>query len=275
MAIIHTPFHHDEPEGDDDFFDGILESPFSDEHSSGEEHGLREGLHCMSNLDGLSRLPSDFADFIMYDGPYFISKPGQSNTTGYKGTKYTNFGEWDHATVGSLAEEFDQCARIMRYGASMIVWSGWEVLGDLKNMLAERGLYVKRKVTIINKSWHPMMAARGWMSGEENGLWVTKSKGWHDHTFRHVGPSANWCYSQSPKGDDRIHDCQKSDDVYYYYMQELLNPNKGEVVVEPYAGSAPAYRAAKTLGCRYFGFEKNEEAVLKARAFRGIPHHGG
>lgn len=234
---------------------------------------LEPGLHCMDVVSGMQRIESGTVDLVMMDGPYFISKSESmaANSTGWKGTKYVNFGTWDLESAADMEPAIVEAARILRFGGSVIMWSGWESLPILKDIMTAHGLYHKRKLTWIKPNFHPMMIGKGWAHAEECAIWATKSEGWQDHTFRGVGKSTSWFQNISVRdARDRIHDCQKPVDVYYYYMRELLIPFTGQVVVEPFAGSAPAAAVAKTLGCTYYGFDRDADMVAKARILRGI-----
>ena len=237
-----------------------------------EDEPLEEGLHCMDVTTGLSMLPDCSVDLVMMDGPYFISNGSNSNKeiNKFRGRKLVNFGDWDlDNDPEKLRPCIEQCARIMKNGASIIVWSGWEALYPIKLMMQENGVFTKRKLLWIKKNWHPLMTGRGWANAHEEALWATKSEGWTSHTFRKVGGSADWVFGQSViEPTARIHDCQKPTEVYYYFMKELLRPFQGQTVVEPFAGSAPAYSVAKSFGCKYYGFDKDADMVAKARILR-------
>ena len=231
----------------------------------------------------LPMMPDGFADLIIIDPPYNLSKD-------FNGMKFRAMS--DDAYEGYLRSWLPQVCRKLRAGGTMYVCGDWKCTSAIQRVLSEN-------LTIINRITWQREKGRGAKSNWKNGMediWMAVkdpkdylfdveavkmkrkviapyrvngvAKDWDETAegnFRITYPSNFWDdisvpFWSMPENTD--HPTQKPEKLYAKLV--LASSRPGDMVFDPFLGSGTASVVAKKLGRHYCGIEINEEYCLYA-----------
>ena len=237
-------------------------------------------------LTALPRLPDEFADLIIIDPPY--------NLTKNFGGKVFNERK-DDAYEEYLMTWFPQVCRKLKPNGSLYMCGDWKCTSALQRV-------IERELTILNRITWQREKGRGakanWKNGMED-IWFAvknpddyyfdleavkikrrviapyreggaggKPKDWdegEDGKFRLTCPSNFWDdisvpFWSMPENTD--HPTQKPEKLYAKLI--LASSRPGDLVFDPFLGSGTASVVSKKLGRHWCGIELSEEYCLLA-----------
>ena len=237
-------------------------------------------------LTALPLLPDEFADLIIIDPPY--------NLTKNFGGKVFNERK-DDAYEDYLETWFPQVCRKLKPNGSLYMCGDWKCTAALQRV-------IEKELTILNRITWQREKGRGakanWKNGMED-IWFAvknpadyyfnldavkikrrviapyreggkggKPKDWEetdDGNFRLTCPSNFWDdisvpFWSMPENTD--HPTQKPEKLYAKLI--LASSKPGDVVFDPFLGSGTASVVAKKLGRHWCGIELSEEYCLLA-----------
>lgn len=231
----------------------------------------------------LPLMPDSFADLIIVDPPYNLSKD-------FNGMKFRARSDDEYEAY--LRSWLPEVCRKLRPGGTMYVCGDWKCTSAIQRVLGEN-------LTIINRITWQREKGRGAKSNWKNGMediWMAVknpkdylfdveavkmkrkviapyrvdgvAKDWdetEDGNFRITYPSNFWDdisvpFWSMPENTD--HPTQKPEKLYAKLV--LASSRPGDMVFDPFLGSGTASVVAKKLGRRYCGIEINEEYCLYA-----------
>jgi len=231
-----------------------------------ELDGWLDRVHCGDCLKVLRELPDCSVDAVITDPPYGISGPNKVRVRGHaNGIDSYNampgdFGPEDlEADTGWFAE----AARAIRPGGSLVVFSSVDALHDIRRSGETVALDV-RQAWFWCKTNPPPTPRENMASAVECGWWFRKPGGpvtWnggHVCPNHFVGPKDSGTYAQG----HRVHPMQKP----AWLMERMVElwSNEGDVILDPFAGSASCGVAAVSMGRRYIGIEIDETHAANA-----------
>jgi site-specific DNA-methyltransferase (adenine-specific) len=267
------------------------------------ERGGRWALVSGDCVETLERLPPHSVDLAFADPPYFLSNGG---TTCQNGRRVSvNKGEWD----GSRGMSADHAFNLRWLGAvkqalkpSGTVWiSGTQhVIFSIGFALQELGFNLLNTVTWYKPNASPNLACRMFTHSTEILLWASPSKTRPlKHRFNYQAMKvANggkqmrdlWEIADRPvPGGDQVvwsvptpgprekvhgrHPTQKPLALLDRVVAASAAP--GDLVLDPFSGSATTGVAAIRAGCRFLGIERDPAYVdLAARRLRAAELEG-
>ena len=234
-------------------------------------------------LKALPLLPDTFADLIIIDPPYNLSK-------NFNGLNFSARSE--EAYDEYLASWFPQVCKKLKAGGSLYICGDWKCTSALQRA-------VQKELTVLNRITWQREKGRGakanWKNGMED-IWFAvknphdyyfnldavkirrrviapykddgKPKDWTEGEqgkFRDTCPSNFWDdisvpFWSMPENTD--HPTQKPEKLYAKLI--LASSRPGDIVFDPFLGSGTASVTAKKLGRRWCGIEVNEEYALLA-----------
>jgi DNA modification methylase len=189
-------------------------------------------------LKHMKRMPDQSIDLIITDPPYGINV-AKSGSIGRGGRQFTR-KTWDKEIPNK--EYFDEMRRVSRH---QIIWGG-------------------------NYFSHFLPSSRCWLVWWKNdglavGLFADCELAWT--SFNKVAQVFNsrWRGFVRDSKELRVaHPTQKALHVMKWCVEEFSSP--GDLILDPFLGSGTTAVAAKMLGRRYMGIERDTEYIAMARA---------
>ena len=235
-------------------------------------------------MEVLPRLPDAFADLIIIDPPYNLSR-------NFNGLHFNARSE--EAYDEYLASWFPQVCKKLKPSGSLYICGDWKCTSSLQRA-------VQKELTILNRITWQREKGRGAMSNWKNScedIWFGtvgktfrfnaeavkirrkviapyrldgKPKGWEKTDlgkFRMTYPSNFWDdisvpYWSMPENTD--HPTQKPEKLIAKLI--LASSNPGDLVLDPFCGSGTSAVTAKKLGRKFCGIELNREYCCWALA---------
>lgn len=238
---------------------------------------------CANLLDVLPLLPDAFADLIIIDPPYNLTK--DFGRVRFKAMSNSDYSEFLHSW-------FHNVCRKLKPTGSLYLCGDWKCTAALQEVMDE-------ELTILNRITWQREKGRGALTNWKNSMediWYGvkdashycfnvdcvkmkrrvlapyrengRPKDWEasvDGNFRLTYPSNFWDdisvpFWSMPENTD--HPTQKPEKLYAKLI--LASTNAGDMVFDPFLGSGTASVVAKKLGRRFCGVEINEEYCLWA-----------
>lgn len=234
-------------------------------------------------IEMLRYVPDAFADLIIIDPPYNITK-------NFNGLTFNSMSEKNYEEY--LQSWFPKVCKKLKNDGSLYICGDWKCTSALQRTL-------EKELTIINRITWQREKGRGTKSNWKNGMediWFAvknpndyyfnseavmikrrvlapykvdgKPKDWtenSDGNFRLTYPSNFWDdisipFWSMPENTD--HPTQKPEKLYAKLI--LASSQKDDIVFDPFLGSGTASVTAKKLERKYCGIELNEEYCLLA-----------
>ena len=232
---------------------------------------------CGDSFDILPLLPRGFADLLIVDPPYNLTKD-------FHGSRFsrTSDGEYEAYTQRWLS----LCLPLLKPDASVYVCCDWRSSLVIGRVLAET-LTVRKRITWQREKGRGAKA--NWKNAMEDIWFATVSEDYCFHAdavrqrrrviapYRENGAPKDW----EETADGRFRDTAPSnfwDDISipYWSMPEntahptqkpekllakliLASSEEGDVILDPFLGSGTTSVTAKKLGRHYVGVEQNEQ----------------
>lgn len=232
-------------------------------------------------LKMLEFVPDNFADLIIIDPPYNLTK----NFNGFKFNSRSeeSFDEY-------LATWFPQVCKKLKPNGSLYMCGDWKCTSSLQRI-------IEKELSILNRITWQREKGRGAKSNWKNGMediWFAvknpkdyyfdvesvkmkrkviapykvdgKPKDWNqseDGNFRITYPSNFWDDISIPfwsMSENTDHPTQKPEKLYAKLI--LASSKPGDIVFDPFLGSGTTSVVAKKLGRNYCGIEMNQEYCL-------------
>lgn len=232
-------------------------------------------------LKMLEFVPDNFADLIIIDPPYNLTK----NFNGFKFNSRS-----DESFDEYLETWFPQVCKKLKPNGSLYMCGDWKCTSSLQRA-------IEKELSILNRITWQREKGRGAKSNWKNGMediWFAvknpkdyyfdvesvkmkrkviapykvdgKPKDWNqseDGNFRITYPSNFWDdisipFWSMPENTD--HPTQKPEKLYAKLI--LASSKPGDIVFDPFLGSGTTSVVAKKLGRNYCGIEMNQEYCL-------------
>ena len=234
-------------------------------------------------LKMLEFVPDNFADLIIIDPPYNLSK-------NFNGMKFASRSQENYDEY--LSEWFPLICKKLKSDGSLYMCGDWKCTSSLQRA-------IERELAVLNRITWQREKGRGAKSNWKNGIediWFAvknpddyyfdvdavkmkrkvlapykadgKPKDWNEESdgkFRITYPSNFWDDISVPfwaKPEHTAHPTQKPEKLYAKLI--LASSRPGDIVFDPFLGSGTASVVAKKLGRRFCGIEQNEEYCLFA-----------
>lgn len=234
-------------------------------------------------LKMLKFIPDNFADLIIIDPPYNLSK-------NFNGMKFNSRTESSYDEY--LSTWFPEVCKKLKDSGSLYLCGDWKCTSSLQRAI-EKELFVMNRITWQREKGRG--AKSNWKNGMED-IWFAvknpgsyyfnleavkikrrvlapykesgKPKDWNESEegkFRLTCPSNFWDdisvpFWSMPENTD--HPTQKPEKLYAKLI--LASSRPGDIIFDPFLGSGTASVTAKKLGRRFCGIEQNEEYCLLA-----------
>lgn len=205
----------------------------------------------MDCIEGIQSLEKESIDLLLTDPPYNVSRKSNFHTMGRQGV---DFGEWD--------KEFDQqewlrlaCEKVKK-GGSAIIFNDYKNIGEMKEVLEKNGFIIKEMLMWKKPNPMPRNRDRLYVTSIEVALWAVKGKGW---TFNRQRDTYENAIFEAPTVNHkkRIHPTQKPIEILNEIIK--IHSNEGDLILDPFMGSASTAIACLDNNRNFIGFELNKE----------------
>lgn len=213
--------------------------------------------------------PSDSVDCIWTDPPYLLSNDGFTCVAGRRVS--VNKGEWDRSGGVEQDHEFNlswlqECHRILKPAGTIWVTGTLHIYLSVGMAMMQLGFRILNDITWEKTNPPPNLGCRCFAHSTETILWATKApKGSrHKYTFHYQEMKAEnagkqmktvWQYPAAGRDEKKLgkHPTQKPLALIDRCLR--ASTNLGDLVFDPFAGSASTGMAALPLGRHFVGCE--------------------
>jgi modification methylase len=228
-------------------------------------------------IEALSRLPDRSVDLVFADPPYNLQLGGDLHRP-------------DHSKVDAVDDDWDRFASFEAYDRFTKAWMGecrrvlkddgalW-VIGSYHNIfrvgvtLQDLGFWVLNDVVWRKSNPMPNFKGTRFTNAHETLIWAAKSRGQRRYTFNYdalktanddLQMRSDWtlplCTGEERMKDAqgaKAHPTQKPEALLHRVI--LASSKPGEIVLDPFFGTGTTGAAARRLGRRYIGIERDPE----------------
>ncbi|AMW35447.1 site-specific DNA-methyltransferase [Haematospirillum jordaniae] len=240
-------------------------------------------VHLGDCIAVMNSLPEKSVDLVFADPPYNLqlggelTRPDNSRVDGVDSDwdKFDSFAEYDRFTRDWLAA----ARRVLKDDGALWVIGSYHNIFRVGTALQDIGFWILNDV-VWNKT-NPMPNFRGtrFTNAHETLIWCARSAG-SKYTFNYDAMKSlndgtqmrsDWTLplctgSERLKGDDggKLHPTQKPEALLYRILMATTNP--GDVVLDPFFGTGTTGAAARRLGRRFIGIERDSGYRTAAKA---------
>jgi len=200
--------------------------------------------------DALSWLPgieSESVRAVIFDPPYAVGTPVRGREDGAAGSVF--------GPLSFMARTLRECRRVLVPGGIVAIFADWRRMPDLLYVASTVGLRPATQIAwvrtrpgtggLLRSSWDPIaIVARGVPDAIDRAA------------IRNV-VEANYATK-------RQHPYEKPVEVYSHFLARVVR--RGDVVVDPFAGSSNSRVAAEVLGAKWFGCDIDPDYVAAVMA---------
>lgn len=242
------------------------------------EHGVwLYQANCLEMMDALiAKFPDGKFDMIFADPPYFLSNGGISCHAG-KMVKVDK-GDWDKSRGAELNHEFNlewlkRCQALLKPNGTMWVSGTHHVIFSVGFAMQQLGMKILNDIIWEKPNPPPNLSCRYFTHSTETVLWAAKNQK-SKHLFNYPAMRAAnggkqmksvWNFT-SPKNNEKLfgkHPTQKP--VGLVERCVLASTNPGDLVFDPFSGSATTGVAALNNKRRFVGIELEDVYLTLAK----------
>lgn len=233
-------------------------------------------------LAELKKLPDRSVDLVFADPPYNLQLDGEllrPNNTRVDGVdddwdKFSSFEDYDRFSRAWLGE----CRRILKPDGALWVIGSYHNIFRLGAALQDLGFWILNDVVWRKTNPMPNFRGRRLTNAHETLIWAARDQK-SRYTFNYdslkslnddLQMRSDWllpiCSGPERLKDDggrKAHPTQKPEALLLRVL--LASTNKGDVVLDPFFGTGTTGAAAKRLGRRFIGIERDPDYARAAR----------
>ena len=231
----------------------------------------------------LAKLPPSSVDLVFADPPYnlqlagSLSRPDQSlvDAVDDDWDRFASFSEYDAFTRAWLAA----VRRVMKPNATLWVIGSYHNIFRVGALLQDLGFWLLNDIVWRKANPMPNFRGRRFTNAHETMIWASKGPQAKSYTFHYealkggnddVQARSDWflpiCSGEERLKDEdgrKAHPTQKPEALLRRILLSSTNP--GDVVLDPFFGSGTTGAAARALGRRFIGIERDEGYAAVAR----------
>lgn len=231
-------------------------------------------------IEILNSLPAESVDMIFADPPYNLSNGGTSVHAGKR--VRVDKGDWDVSAGPKEDFEFhfkwiEACRRVLKQDGTIWISGTYHSIYACGYALQLQDFRILNDIAWFKPNAAPNLGCRMFTASHETLLWASKSKK-SRHTFNYEDMKYGNFESDSikkpgkqmrslwslttPKREEKVfgkHPTQKPEGLLDRII--LASTNPGDLVLDPFSGSATTGVSALALGRKYIGIDSNESYI--------------
>src|SRR5881275_1334772 len=229
----------------------------------------------------MSKLPADSVDLVFADPPYNLQlqrdlkRPDDSKVDAVDDDwdQFASFAAYDTFTRAWLTA----CKRVLKPSGTLWVIGSYHNIFRVGTVLQDLGFWILNDVVWRKSNPMPNFRGRRFTNAHETLIWAAREPGGKGYTFNYealkaanedVQVRSDWMLALCT-GDERLkdkhgkklHPTQKPEALLARVILSSSRPD--DLVLDPFCGTGTTGAAAKRLGRRFFGCER-ESAYAKA-----------
>lgn len=247
-------------------------------------------LYQANCLDVLAEFPEDSVDMIFADPPYNLSNGGFTVHAGKRVS--VDKGTWDKSN--GFEEDFDfhlnwirACRRVLKPHGTIWISGTYHSIYQCGFALQLCGYHILNDISWFKPNASPNLSCRFFTASHETLIWARKEKNakhvfnyeimkngrWQDDFIKRPNSQMRsvWAIGTPKTIEKRFgkHPTQKPEDLLKRIV--LASTNKGDLILDPFAGSSTTGVAAYLLGRSFIGMDMNEKFLdLSIRRFEQL-----
>ena len=244
-------------------------------------------LYHGDSLSILAQLPENSIDMIFADPPYNLSNGGFSVHAGKMVS--VNKGDWDKSK--GFKDDYDfhyrwleACRRVLKPNGTLWVSGTYHSIYQCGHALQALGYHILNDISWFKPNASPNLSCRFFTASHETIIWARKdkkgkhtfnyeamkTKEWPDDFFKNSGKQMRsvWHIPESediwtvgtPKKEEKTfgkHPTQKPLELLRRIV--LASTNKGNIILDPFAGSSTTGIAAVLNGRKFVGIDTTKD----------------
>jgi len=239
-----------------------------------DEFGIRlYQANCLMLLDNfINKYADEPFDMIFADPPYFLSNGGITCHAGKMVEVHK--GSWDESKGPEVNHEFNmawlsRCQKALKPDGTIWVSGTHHVIHSVGYAMQQLGMKILNDITWEKPNPPPNLSCRYFTHATETIIWAAKNEQ-SKHFFNYDAMKkinggkqmkSVWSFAPPAKEEKKFgkHPTQKP--VALLERILMASTNRGDLVLDPFAGSATTGVAAVRLGRRFIGIEQEPEFI--------------
>jgi modification methylase len=233
-------------------------------------------------LAELARLPDRSVDLVFADPPYNLQlggellRPDNSKVDAVDDDwdRFESFEAYDAFTKAWLAE----CRRVLKDDGALWVIGSYHNIFRVGATLQDLGFWILNDIVWRKSNPMPNFKGTRFTNAHETLIWAAKSRGGRRYTFNNdamkmandeLQMRSDWtlplCTGEERLKDEtgaKAHPTQKPEALLHRVI--LASTRPGDLVLDPFFGTGTTGAAAKRLGRRFIGIERESAYVRVA-----------
>ncbi|MDP1632361.1 MAG: site-specific DNA-methyltransferase [Caulobacter sp.] len=234
-------------------------------------------------IEQLRLLPDKSVDLVFADPPYNLQlggdllRPDNSKVDAVDDhwDQFASFKAYDDFTKAWMAE----CQRVLKDDGALWVIGSYHNIFRVGTVLQDLGFWILNDVIWRKSNPMPNFKGTRFANAHETLIWAAKSRGAKRYTFNYdamkmandeIQMRSDWtlplCTGEERiKGADghKAHPTQKPEALLHRVI--LTSTRPGDVVLDPFFGMGTTGAAAKRLGRRFIGIERESDYIAHAK----------
>ena len=234
-------------------------------------------------IEQLRALPDKSVDLVFADPPYNLQlggdllRPDNSKVDAVDDhwDQFESFKAYDEFTRAWMSE----CRRVLKDDGALWVIGSYHNIFRVGTVLQDLGFWILNDVVWRKTNPMPNFKGTRFANAHETLIWAAKGKGAKRYTFNYdamkmandeVQMRSDWTLSlctgeERIKGADghKAHPTQKPEALLYRVILSSTRP--GDVILDPFFGVGTTGAAAKRLGRRFIGIEREADYIAHAK----------
>lgn len=229
-------------------------------------------------IDILDQFPENTFDMVFADPPYYLSNNGFTCKSGKAVS--VNKGKWDESK--GIEEDFkfhqlwiNACRRVLRPNGTIWISGTYHSVYACGFALQKANYKILNDICWFKPNASPNLSCRYFTASHETLLWAIKDKK-EKHTFNYeMMKNGNWISDFIKKPEKQMrsvwavgttkpyekvfgkHPTQKPEELLKRII--IASTHKGDLILDPFAGSSTTGIVATKLGRRFVGIDTEKE----------------